>query len=220
MPIDAPGPAVPSPTVVVRGEAVREVPPQLARFAVTVSARGKDRQGVLDRLAERVAAVRALVDGFGAAVERRETGDFHLSPELRRTGEKVVAYTGSAATTVTVTDFTVLGELMVRLADTDQATVAGPWWELRPGSGVGAEARRAAVADALERAREYAAAVGARVDRLVEIRDEGGGDRPMMRLMAGAAESDGPPSFDLDPQVQEVHAAVQVRLTITEPDLG
>ncbi len=215
MPIDAP-------TVSVRGETLLEVPPELARFAVTVSARGKDRQGVIDRLAERSGAARALIDEYGAAVERRETGAFHLSPELKRTGEKVVAYTGSVTTTVTVTDFTVLGELMVRLADQDQAAIAGPWWELRPTSAVAGEARRAAIADALERAREYAAAVGARVDRLVEIRDDGGGDRPMMRAVAyaGAAEAGGLPSLDLDPQVQTVHAAVQVRLTITEPDLG
>ncbi|GAA0802957.1 SIMPL domain-containing protein [Spirilliplanes yamanashiensis] len=206
----------------VRGEAQLEVPPELARFAVSVSARGKDRQGVLTRLAERSAAVRALVDEYPDAVDRRETGAFHLSPELKRTGERIAAYTGSVTTTVTVTDFTVLGELMVRLADLEQSAVDGPWWELRPGNPAAAEARRAALADALTRAREYAAAVGARVDRLVEISDEGGGgfDRPMFRAMAGAAESAGLPSFDLDPQVQAVHAAVQLRLTITEPELG
>jgi uncharacterized protein len=213
-----------SPIVSVRGEALIEVAPDLARFAVTVSARGKDRPGVINRLAERSGAVRSLVDEYGDAIERRETGAFHLSPELRRSGEKVIAYTGSVTTTVTVTDFTVLGELMVRLADLEQSAVAGPWWELRPTSPVGGEARRAAIADALDRGREYAAAVGARVDRLVEISDEGGADRPMYRMAmaasAGDMEADALPSFDLDPQVQTVRAAVHLRLTITEPDLG
>ncbi|HTF08628.1 MAG TPA: SIMPL domain-containing protein, partial [Asanoa sp.] len=41
------------PVVAVRGEAVREVPPEIARFAVTVVARDKDRQATLRRLAER-----------------------------------------------------------------------------------------------------------------------------------------------------------------------
>ena len=212
-----------APTVSVRGEAVIEVPPELARFAVTVSARGKDRQGVINRLAERSVTVRALIDEYGDAVERRETGAFHLSPELKRSGEGVVAYTGSVATTVTVTDFTALGELMVRLADQEQSAVAGPWWELRPTSPVGGEARRAALTDALDRAKEYAAAVGARVDRLLEISDEGG-ERPMYRMaMAGSAaglEHAGIATLDLDPQVQTVRAAVHLRLSITEPDLG
>src|SRR5689334_10354628 len=121
--------SIDAPTVSVRGEATLEVPPDLARFSVTVSARGKDRQGVINRLAERSGAVRALVDEYGEAVERRETGAFHLSPELKRSGERVVAYTGSVGTTVTVVDFTLLGELMVRLADLEQASVSGPWWE-------------------------------------------------------------------------------------------
>src|SRR4051794_9708316 len=200
-----------SPIVSVRGEALIEVAPDLARFAVTVSARGKDRPGVINRLAERSAAVRTLVDEYGEAIERRETGAFHLSPELKRSGERVVAYTGSVGTTVTVTDFTVLGELMVRLADLEQAAVAGPWWELRPASPVAGGARRAAITDALDRAREYAAVVGARIDRLLEITDEGGGDRPMFRAVAAGPFEDAP-SLDLDPHVQTVRAAVHLRL--------
>ena len=213
---------VEQPAVVVRGEAVREVPPELARFAVTVSARDKDRQTALTRLTERAAALRVIIEGYGEVIERRETGGVQLHPELKRLGEKVAAYTGSVTTIVTVSDFTVLGDLLLRLGNQDQTSVAGPWWQLRPGSAAGAEVRQAAVADALDRAREYAAAVGARLDRLVEIVDEGPGGGPVMRAaysLAGApAEA---LELDLDPQQQTVHAAVRMRFTITEPaDVG
>lgn len=210
------------PTVVVRGEAVREVPPELATFSVTVSARDKDRQTALTRLAERAGALRTLLDSHEAAIERRETGGVHLRPELKRTGERVVAYTGSVTTTVVVTDFTVLGELLLRLGDQDQTAVSGPWWELRPGSRAGAEVRRAAIADALDRAREYAAAVGAQLDRLVEIADEGtgmGGGRPMMRTAFAVADTAEAIELDVDPQPQTVHASVQLRFYLTEPHL-
>ena len=209
------------PTVVVRGQAVREVPPELASFSVTVAARDKDRQAALTRLAERSAAIRALLDSYPDAIERRETGGVHLRPELKRAGERVVACTGSVSTTVIVTCVTGLGEMLLHLADQDQTSVAGPWWQLRPGSRAGAEVRQAAIADALDRAREYAAAVGSRLERLVEIADEGiggGGGRPVRMMAASFARGGGEPvELDLDPQPQTVEASVQVRFVITEP---
>lgn len=129
-----------------------------------------------------------------------------------------MAFSGSVSTSVTVTDFEPLGQLLLRLAGLEHAAVAGPWWQLRAGSRAGAEVRRDAIADALSRAREYAAAVGAQVDKLVEIADEGLGGQPTMRAVAfdSARESAG---FDVDPQPQTVQATVTVRVTITEPDL-
>ncbi|MCX4389611.1 SIMPL domain-containing protein [Micromonospora peucetia] len=214
---------VDGPVVAVRGEAYREVAPEIARFAVTVTARDRDREATLTRLAERAAAVRVLLDGEGPAIDRRETGELRVRPETRRSGERVVAYSGSVTTTVTVSDFTALGELMLRLADQDQVEVAGPWWSLRPDSPAHREARHAALADALLRAREYAEALGARVTALIELADAGAAEQPMMSRMAyafdGAAEG-GTPELELDPQPQTVHAAVQARFAISEPVLG
>jgi uncharacterized protein YggE len=206
------------PLVSVRGEASREVPPELAVFSATVSARGRDREGTLTRVAERAAAQRVLLDGYAAAIERRETGRVEVYPEVKGNTERVSAYHGSVTTTVVVTDFTVLGDLLLRLGNQEQTTLSGPWWQLRPGSTAGAEVRRAAVADALSRAREYADAVGARLDRLVEIRDEGAGDggAPVLRAAFGGGPEVAA-TLEIDPQPQTVHAGVIVRATITEP---
>jgi len=215
--------AGPAPVVAVRGEATREVPPEIARFAVTVSARDRDRQTTLRRLAERSDATRTLLDAYGEAVERRESGSLQVMPERKRSGEKVAFYRGSVTTTVTVSDFTALGELMLRLADQDQTTVAGPWWELRPDSPAHREARRAAIADALAVARDYAAALGARIAGLVELADSGLGGRPPVPLAARAAampeamDLAAAPAIDLDPQPQTVYAAVEARFVISHP---
>ncbi|GAA2186122.1 SIMPL domain-containing protein [Micromonospora lupini] len=214
--------ATDGPVVQVRGEAIRVVPPELARFAVTVTARGRDREATLTQLAERAAAVRVLLDGSEPAVARREAGDLWVRPQTKRSGERVVGWLGSVTTTVTVTDFTALGELMLRLADQDQVEVAGPWWELRPDSPAHREARHAAIGDALLRAREYAEALGARVTALIELADSGPGDRPMFARAAfdvGGAGG-GVPELELDPQPQTVQAAVQARFTISDPVLG
>ncbi|MEU5940708.1 SIMPL domain-containing protein [Micromonospora sp. NPDC047548] len=133
------------PVVAVCGEAYREVAPELARFQVTATARERDREATLTRLAERAAAVRVLLDEHAAALDRRETGDLRVRPETNRPGERVVGYHGSVTTGVIVTDFTVLAELMLRLADQEQVELAGPWWSLRPDSPARREARHAVV---------------------------------------------------------------------------
>jgi uncharacterized protein YggE len=207
------------PMISVRGEAFREVPPELAVISVTVSARGRNRQDTLDRLTELEAQLRTALDAYPDAIERRETAGVKVFPGIKR-GGTVSGYTGQVTTTVTVTDFAVLGELLLRLGNQEQTAVAGPWWQLRPGGTAGSEVRREAITDALNRAREYAGVVGARVARLVEIVDESAeGAHPMMRAAAfsGAPESD--VALVIDPQQQTVRAAVTVRVTITKPTL-
>lgn len=213
---------VDQPTIAVRGEAFREVPPEQAVLSVTVSARDRDRETVVGRLTERTAELRSLLDGYAEAIERRETTAVQVYPDLKRGSERVVAYTGSASTTVTVTDFGVLGELLLQLARLEQAVVAGPWWQLRPGSKAGADVRHAAISDALSRAREYAAAVGARIDRLIEIADEGagGGAQLMMQAASFDMAPESSPALEVDPQQQTVQASVVVRVTITEPAIA
>ncbi|AGL20865.1 SIMPL domain-containing protein [Actinoplanes sp. N902-109] len=208
------------PIIVVRGEAEREVPPEIAVFTVTVLARDKDREVALIRLTERADEVLTALDDFTDAIERRETSGVHLSPQIKRGSERVVAYTGSVGTTVWVTDFAELGTMLLRLADREQTQVAGPWWELRRTSRARAQVRRDAIAEALNRAHEYADAVGARVDKLLEISDEGAGGGGMMRMaLAGGAVDDSSPELVIEPQQQTVHASVIVRVTITEPRL-
>ncbi len=208
--------------VTVRGEAFREVPPEIARFSVTVAARDRDRQTTLARLAERADAVRGLIDGYGTAIDHRQSGDLRIRPELKRSGERVAAYQGSVTTTVTVVDFTVLGELMLRLADREQTTVAGPWWELRPDSAVHRETRRAAVGAAVNRAREYAEALGASIVALLELADSGMTHQPMMARAAHMFAERGAgalPELELDPAPQTVQASVEARFTISAPVL-
>ncbi|MEH1168046.1 SIMPL domain-containing protein [Micromonospora sp. CPCC 205539] len=212
--------AMDGPVVQVRGEAYREVPPELARFAVTVTARDRDREATLTQLAERAAAVRVLLDGSEPAVARRETGDLRVRPQTKRSGERVVGWLGSVTTTVTVTDFTALGELMLRLAEQDQVEVSGPWWELRPDSPAHREARHAAIADALQRGREYAEALGARITSLLELADAAQDEHPMFARAAFAGGGGGRPELELDPETQTVRAAVRARFTISDPVLG
>jgi uncharacterized protein YggE len=206
-------------TVAVRGQAAREVEPELAQLVVTVSARDKDRQETLKRLTERTEALRDLLDRYADVIERRETTGLHVRPEIRGHRERVRSYVGSVSTTVTFSDFSQLGEVVLALADQEQTTVSGPFWSLRPDSPTYGEARRAAIGDALARAREYAEALGSQLVRLVELTDaglSGGGGQPMTFGLrtAGAMEQ---PQIELDPQRQYVNAEIEARFEISEP---
>ncbi|MCJ1680192.1 SIMPL domain-containing protein [Streptomyces sp. APSN-46.1] len=219
------------PRVAVRGEARIEVDPEIARIGITVSARGTDRRTALEDLTRRNATVLDLIKSYGDPVEKLETGAFSITPELTRhgRGERVRAYHGRVHLTAELNDFTTLGELTTRLADLELTQVDGPWWALRPTSPAHGQARRQAVLEAVQRAREYAEALGARLAALVELADLGAENAialtatapgGMMRSMAyGTAEEAGAPPLDLEPQRQTVFAQVNARFTMTPPQL-
>lgn len=218
-----------TPRVAVRGEARLEVDPEIARLGVTVSARGSDRRTALEDLTRRNAQVLDLVTSYGQAVEKLETGAFAITPQLTAKGrhERIHAYHGRVHLSATVSDFTALGELTTRLADLELTQVNGPFWALRPDSPAHAEARRQAVREAVQRAREYAGALDARLVALVELADLNAEHAEQPYPVAyGAARSAGyggapqaAPALDLEPQRQTVYAQVNARFTMSPPQL-
>ncbi|MGW3766860.1 SIMPL domain-containing protein [Actinomadura verrucosospora] len=220
-----------APMISVRGEAVLEAEPEIARLSVHVESQESDRRAALDRLTERNQQCLDLVKSYGEAVEKLETGGLSITPLLkyrRREGD-IRAYRGTVWIKITVSDFAVLGELVARLGDLERTYVTGPQWELRQDSEVYRRAARQAANEAVERARGYAEALGARLTGLVELSDEGlgrdGGSGGPVALAAaygrapgGAAEE--PEPIDLEPETQIVRATVEARFTATAPDLG
>jgi uncharacterized protein YggE len=237
MTADTPKPPLPppygtpdTPRVAVRGEARLEVDPEIATISVAVNARGKDRRSALEDLTRRNTHALDLIKTYGDAVEKLETGAFSISPELtqRGRGERVRAYHGSVHITAELTDFTALGELTTRLADLELTRVTGPWWSLRPDSPAHGEARRRAVHEAVQRAREYAGALGAQLAALVDLADIGAeGAAPygepqapggvMRTAFSTPAPETAAPALDLEPQRQVVRAQVNARVTMTPP---
>ncbi|MFF3486183.1 SIMPL domain-containing protein [Streptomyces sp. NPDC002701] len=231
-----PGPATPygtpeAPRIAVRGEAHLEVDPETARIGVTVQSRGTDRREALADLTRRNTGALDLIKTYGEAVERLETGAFSITPELTKhgRGERIRAYHGRVHITAELTDFTALGELTTRLADLDLTQVDGPWWALRPDSPTHRRARQQAVREAVQRAREYAEALGATLAALVELADVGAENaqpygmetysRSMRTKGFDAAAPEDPQALDLEPERQHVYAQVNARFTMTPPAL-
>jgi uncharacterized protein YggE len=216
-----------TPRLAVRGEARLEVDPEIARLGITVEARGTDRRSALEDLTRRNAAVLDTVRSYGEAVEKLETGAFVITPELahKGRGERVRAYGGRVQVTATLGDFTALGELVTRLADLDLTAVTGPWWALRPDSPAHREARQQAVREAVQRAREYAGALGVEPVALVELADEGAETAVPVAAArpaspgAFARSAEAAPPLDLEPRRQIVCARVNARFIMAPPRL-
>jgi len=222
------------PVISVRGEAALEVQPEIAVLGVTVMAQDKDRRRALELLAGRARAVAGLIKGYGDAVEKLESGPATVHPVFKegKGRERVTGYVARAGLSVTVGDFTVLGELVPKLASQEMVEVTGPAWRLRLGSQVYRQARLAAARDATQRAREYGEAFGGTVTGLVEAADRGllGADwdatkrapaslrRPA--ASAGGMEEPELPEFDFEPAGQTVGAQVEARFTMTAPRFG
>ncbi|MEV7908799.1 SIMPL domain-containing protein [Streptomyces griseus] len=234
-PTPAPHPSHGTPTaprVTVRGEAHLEVDPEIARITVTITARNTDRRTTLNDLTRRNTATLDLIKGHGDTVEKLETGTLTIRPELTRhgRGERIRAYHGSLQLTATLNDFTILGELVARLADQELIRVDGPWWALRPTSPHHAAARRQAVQEALQRAREYAEALDTRIGTLLELSDTGTvggatfatasyGGAGAFRSARAETATEAPP-VDLEPVRQNVDAQVEAAFTLIPPNLG
>jgi uncharacterized protein YggE len=217
------------PTISVRGEARLEVDPELAVVQVTVMARDKERQRALDLLARRNEQILTLIRAHGAAVERLDSSPAHVSPVVKdaKARERITGYVAQAGVTVTVGDFSVLGDLVMKLADQEMVTVTGPWWQLRVDSPTRRQARLAAAQDAMVRAREYAAAFGGRISGLLEVADQHlltTAREPGPTFMRAAAATGiqaeaAPAEFDFEPAKQTVSAQVEARFTMTAPGL-
>ncbi|MEW1611889.1 MULTISPECIES: SIMPL domain-containing protein [unclassified Streptomyces] len=220
-----------TPHVTVRGEAHLEVDPETAHITVTITARGTDRRTTLDDLTRRNTITLDLIKSYGDTIEKLETGTLTINPELTRHGraERIRAYHGSIQHTVTLNDFTTLGELTARLADHELTRIDGPWWSLRPTSPHHATARRQAVREALQRAREYADALDTRLGALLELSDTGTHHSPLGRAAfaqampygaAGAEAAGDAAPIDLEPVRQSIDAQVEASFTLIPPALG
>jgi uncharacterized protein YggE len=221
------------PLIAVRGEIVLEVEPEIARLEVSTVARDADRARAMQLLDDRNATVDKILASFPDVIDRVENSGLRVSPQLSnsKAPSQVEAYRGVVRQTIAVTGFDRIGELMTQLAGQEMTDVGGPWWELRPGSPVYRQARVAAVADAVRRARDYAGALGSELLGLVELADA--------RLLSdGAAQGEHIPrftsrlpqrtrvaspeefTFDLTPAKQTVRATVEARFRISNPDLA
>jgi uncharacterized protein len=205
-----------APLVTVRGEAQLEGPPDLATVGLTLHASGESPEATRSQLAEGSAKVAGLLAEFETAVERSSTSGVHVFPVFnRRTPPKITGYQGTFSTQIVIADLESLSALVLALTALPNSQLDGPWWSLRHDNAMYREARLAAIADARQRAADYAAAFGTAVADLVEVSDLNtgfGGVREMRAFAVGKGAEDAP--FEFEPATQTVSGQVTVRFSL------
>jgi uncharacterized protein YggE len=206
--------------IIVRGEAERQAPADVAALSVVVQVDAVDQAGAYERATDVAAAVDAVLENRSAALGPRQAAVVVVQPTTRWVdGEE--QRTGWRAVRSAILDVTALDELSPLLAElvAAGAIVHGPAWRLRPEHPVAAEVRAAAAVDARGRATTYAEALGVRVGRVDWIVEPG--LRPVKwggqaepgggRLMAMAADGD---EMAVAPATLTVTASVEVAFAI------
>ncbi|HVM26093.1 MAG TPA: SIMPL domain-containing protein [Mycobacteriales bacterium] len=223
----------------VRGEARRQVPPDLVRLpgSITVIAAGK--AAALRGAAQALDRLTADLTGRGgraldAAQERHDltwsahaasTSPEHLFDERTGRYQPSGKVRADVALTLTVRALDGLDELGALLAEHEELSVHSAVWAVDADNPAWPPVRAEAVHDAVRKARDYAAALGGALVRVEHLADvglldgagNGGGPRFVAQAMSagGAYPGEDAAAPSLDPVPQELVALVEARFVAT-----
>ncbi len=185
----------PETTLNISAEASVEAEPDIAMLSGGVTT---ERASAKEALAANSEAMNGLFRAFekaGIAKKDIQTSTFSLQPRYeypnnnnKREQRELVGYTASNQVSVKVRDISKTGSIIDAMASQGGNTFNGVSFAVEEPKALQDEARRKAMADALDRANLYAQAAGYSIGRIVTI-DESGGYSPQpqmasMRMMA------------------------------------
>jgi len=209
----APPPSQPQAQVVVTvGEATIRRAPDRAFVIVSVETRAKSPREAQRLNAEAMTTVQQRLTQARLPQDAIRTTGYDLQQEFdfvqgRRVPREFVARNGIE---VRLDDIARTGEILDAVVQSGATSVSGIRFDLQDRENAEREALRLAVADARARADAAASGAGRAIDRVLRIEDsrESGviPPRPMMRMMAGAAESAA--QTPVEPGLIEIHSRV------------
>ncbi|MFT3944457.1 MAG: SIMPL domain-containing protein [Ancrocorticia sp.] len=208
--------------ITVRGQAESRSAPEIATIHVSVEFDGTDRAEVMERALRLGEVVRGEIEQLADDGTVSEWSSDQLTVWSSRPwssdGEQLpLVHTASLALRVVFADLYKLSGWVSAIAEREGVKIGGITWDLMPATRKRIEHETAgqAVADAIERASTYAAAVGRRGVTPVQIADvgllQGSPAEPVAALMArSTAYSDGS-DLRFRPEPVVVSAAVEMR---------
>ena len=184
--------------LVVTGSGEASARPDVAVISAGVVAQADTASAALGENTRAMNRVVEQLRAAGLPPQDLQTAQFAVSPlyESRQPDPqttqrpRIVGYQVSNQVSARVRDIDRLGAILDALVGAGANSIDGLSFDLADPEQVLGEARDAAVADALAKAKRYAAAAGVRLGEIMSI-EEGGGyppPRPMMRAEAMAAD--------------------------------
>ncbi|HVS15840.1 MAG TPA: SIMPL domain-containing protein [Thermoanaerobaculia bacterium] len=223
----APDGAPDAATVLVRGEAEVQVPPDLARIQLGVTAQSEeaaDAQQQVSEIAQRI--LEALAEADIAERDIRTTGitlypvyDHRPRPAGQENdgAPRVVGYRASNTVTVRVTDLAKVGTVIDRAIGAGATNVDSLQLTVSDESAARQDALRGAIGDAAGKARAIAESLGRTLGDVVEVQEGGASVTPMFlesaqTMMRSQAAADTPVAGG----TVTVNAQVTVRYRLRE----
>lgn len=214
--------------IAVRGEAAVTVDPDVANIAIGMSVAADHTVAAADvgHALERLTKDLGVLGGVARTVSSdREaltwsTTSIGSHPEMDPQTHRPTGRTISAVRLeVRVRDFALLGPFQALVAGHSAVAIDHLGWSVDRTNPAWRSLRTEAVNDAVDRARQYAEALGGRLVRVLEIGDQGMGSRGPRAAVAFAAAGRPmqPPTIDPTPQV--LSASVEARFLAAGIDL-
>ncbi len=184
--------------------------PDIAQIAMGVSTEAETARAALDKNSAAMTRVIDALKQAGLVGEDIQTVDFSVSPPIKNQG-KTDGVTGFRVTNlvqVTVRDLTKLGDILDKAVSQGSNEMGGIQFTIAQPAKLMDEARRQAMAAAIQKAELYAQAAGARLARVISIDEQGGaGWRPQSMARASARSMEVP--------IEVGEAELQVSISVT-----
>lgn len=178
-------------TVSASGSVAAE--PDMARITSGVTSEADTAKEALSLNSQAMKTVIAGLKAAGIAPKDTQTSSFRIDPRYTRAQEGqpsvIDGYRVTNQIQITARDLDRLGEVLDKLISLGANQMAGLTFEVSKSETLRDEARNEAVANALRRAKLYAAAAGAEVGEVLRISEGavGGGPRPAAMTMRAQA---------------------------------
>lgn len=170
----APGASVPVTGITVSGRGEIRLVPNIATVTIGVRTNGANVSEVVAANAEAVSSVMQALSNMGIAPADMQTANFNVyanqgyDPVTGLPGD-ITTYSVENTVSVTARDLSTLGELLDRAVSAGANSIWGVSFDVDDKSEAQAQARDAAVQDAMEEAQALAAAAGVTLGDIISI---------------------------------------------------
>jgi uncharacterized protein len=203
----------PAPSITVTGTATASGPPDTAEVTAGVVTQAPTAAQALAQNSAAMDGVLRAVSGLGIAARDVRTSGVNVMPQRaqpqpgRPMAPEIVGYEVHNQIHVKVRDLKLVGRLLDVLVAQGVNTLGGMTLSIADPAPLLAGARARAIADARRKAEVYATAAGAKVGKVIFIRDASAGPpRPMMMGRMVAAQA----AVPIAPGEQELEVSVSV----------
>jgi uncharacterized protein len=175
-------------TIRVSGKGSVQAEPDTAAIRIGVTT---EKSSAQDAVSANTTSVTKIVTGLEAAgVEKKDlkTSNFSVYAQYRTEGDdkhQIVSYRVSNTVVVTIHDTAKVGDILTKAVAAGSNQISGPSFSVSDPEKYLNEARKKAIANAMDKARAYAAAAGKTLGDVLEI-SEPGVPAPMGGFGAGA----------------------------------